>query len=79
MEMSKKRDVHVVPHPDGGWATKREGARRAGSRHATRKQAIEAARTTARSEKLEVVIHGKNGRIRDSYGHDPHPPKDTKH
>ena len=79
--MSKKRDVHVVPHPDGGWATKREGARRAGSRHPTQKQAIEAARTTARREKLEVVIHGKNGRIRDSdsYGNDPHPPKDTKH
>ena len=53
----------------------------AGSRHATQKQAIEAARTTARREKLEVVIHGKNGRIRDSdsYGDDPHPPKDTKH
>ena len=22
--MSKKKDVHVVPHKDGGWATKTE-------------------------------------------------------
>ena len=79
--MSKKRDVHVVPHKDGGWATKIEGASRAGSRHSTQADAIEKARTQAVREKTEVVIHRKDGRIRDSdsYGSDPNPPHDEKH
>jgi hypothetical protein len=57
--MSKR--IHVVPH-DSGWATRREGASRAGSTHHTQ---------------AEVVIHRPNGRIRDanSYGNDPFPPK----
>ena len=79
--MSKKRDIHVVPHSDGGWATKREGAARVGSRHGTQGDAIETARDTARRERLEVVIHRPNGTIRDSdsYGNDPARSRDTKH
>jgi len=79
--MSKKRDIHVVPHKDGGWATKKEGASRAGSRHGTQKDAIDQAKGQAKREKVEVVIHRPNGQIRDSdsYGPDPHPPKDRKH
>lgn len=76
-----KKDVHVVPHPKGGWATKSEGASRAGSRHSTQGSAIDKARSQAKREKSEVVIHRRNGQIRDSdsYGNDPHPPKDKKH
>ena len=79
--MSKKRDIHVVPHPDRGWATRKEGADRAGSRHDTQRDAIERARDQAIRERVEVVIHRKDGTIRDSdsYGNDPHPPKDRKH
>ena len=79
--MAKKRDVHVVPHKDGGWATKTEGASRAGSRHATQGAAIERAREQAIRQKTEVVIHRPDGRIRDSdsYGNDPNPPRDRKH
>jgi len=78
--MSKKRDIHIVPHKDG-WASKKEGASRAGSVHATQRAAIERAREQAKREKTEVVIHRKDGKIRDSdsYGHDPFPPKDKKH
>jgi len=78
--MSKKKDVHVVPHKDG-WATKKEGSGRAGSVHDTQKKAIDKARDQAKRGKTEVVIHGKDGKIRDSdsYGNDPHPPKDKKH
>jgi len=76
----KKKDIHVVPHPDG-WATKKEGASRAGSLHNTQKEAIDRAKEQAIREKTEVVIHRKDGRIRDSdsYGNDPFPPKDNKH
>ena len=75
-----KKDIHVVPHKDG-WATKKEGASRAGAVTDTQKEAIGLARDQARREKAEVVIHGKDGRIRDSdsYGNDPNPPKDKKH
>ncbi|MES9902816.1 MAG: DUF2188 domain-containing protein [Sedimenticola sp.] len=78
--MSQKKDIHVVPHKDG-WATKKEGAGRAGSVHGTQRDAIDRAKGQAKREKTEVVIHRKNGRIRDSdsYGNDPFPPRDKKH
>ena len=79
--MPKKKDVHVVPHRDGGWATKTEGAGRAGSKHQTQAAAIERARSQAIRQRTEVVIHRKDGRIHDSdsYGNDPNPPRDRKH
>lgn len=79
--MSNKKDVHVVPHPDGGWATRTEGASRVGSRHDTQREATEAARGQAIRNGVEVVIHRPNGQIRDSdsYGGDPNPPRDQKH
>lgn len=78
--MSKKKDVHVVPHPQG-WATKKEGASRAGSVQPTQQKAIDKARGQAKRENVEVVIHRKDGKIRDSdsFGRDPSPPRDKKH
>ena len=77
--MSKK-DLHVTPHDDG-WQVKREGAERASSVHNTQEGARQAAVQTAKREGLEVVIHDRKGRIRDSdsYGGDPMPPRDKKH
>jgi len=67
---------HVVPH-DGKWAVRGEGNDRATSVHATQREAIEAAREIARNQRVELLIHGEDGKIRerDSYGHDPYPPK----
>lgn len=75
-----KKDIHVVPHKQG-WATRKEGTSRAGAVTPTQKQAIDKARDQARRDKVEVVIHRKDGRIRDSdsYGNDPSPPRDKKH
>lgn len=75
-----KKDIHVVLHTDG-WATKKEGAERVGRVVGTQKEAIERAREQARRENVEVVIHRRDGTIRDSdsYGRDPNPPKDKKH
>lgn len=77
--MSDKKDIHVVPC-EGGWATRREGAERVGSTHDTQAEAIDAARERAIHDRVEVVIHGRNGRIRDSdsYGNDPFLPRDKK-
>ena len=78
--MSKKKDVHVVRRADG-WAVRRENGQRDSSHHTTQADAIAAARETAKRERLEVVIHGRDGRIRDSdsYGNDPSTIKDRKH
>lgn len=74
------KNQHVVPH-GGRWAVKGEGNSRATSTHDTQRQAENAAREIARRERSEVVIHRPDGTIRDkdSFGHDPHPPRDKKH
>jgi len=75
-----KKDLHVVPLGNE-WAVRREGASRVSSTHDTQREAIGVARRTAQREHTEVVIHRRNGTIRDSdsYGNDPCPPKDKKH
>ena len=75
-----RKNVHVVPR-EGQWAVKKEGNQRATSIHRTQSNAIDTAREAARAEKSELVIHDRNGRIRNknSYGNDPFPPRDTKH
>jgi uncharacterized protein YdaT len=74
------KDQHVVPHGKD-WAVKGAGNQKATSVHKTQKDAIGAAKGIAQNQKSEVVIHRKDGTIRDkdSYGNDPCPPKDTKH
>lgn len=74
------KNQHVVPR-EGGWAVRGEGNGKATSIHDTQKGAIEAAREIAQRQRSEVVIHGRDGRIRDkdSYGNDPYPPRDKKH
>ena len=75
-----KKHVHILPRIQG-WAVKKEGSSRASSLHRTQKQAIQAGRQMAMINKSELVIHGKDGKIRDkdSYGKDSFPPRDTKH
>lgn len=74
--MSKGKNQHVVPH-DNGWAVKGAGNSKATVVTDTQKEAIGIARDIARNQQSELLIHGENGRIRDrdSYGHDPYPPK----
>lgn len=72
----KKRNQHVTPHPNG-WAVRGAGAFRPSSVHDTQAQAIDRARDIARNQGSELLIHGRNGRIRarDSHGRDPFPPR----
>ncbi len=78
--MSKGKNQHVVPHPDG-WAVRGEGKEKASSVVSTQREAIERGREIAINQGSELVIHGRDGRIRDkdSYGHDHCPPKDKKY
>ncbi len=74
------KNQHVVRREDG-WAVRGERNSRDTSRHGTQADAIYAARDIARNQRSEVVIHDRQGRIRDrdSYGNDPNPPIDRVH
>lgn len=71
------KNQHVTPHPDGGWQVKGAGNNRATVRTTTQSEAISIARSIAKSQGSELVIHRPNGQIRDkdSHGRDPFPPK----
>lgn len=74
-----KKNQHVVPK-GSKWAVKGAGNEKYTKIVNTQKQAIGIARRIAKNQQSELVIHRKDGRIRDkdSYGNDPYPPKDTK-
>lgn len=73
----KGKNQHVSTHPAGGWQVKGEGNSRATKRAATQAEAYDVARSIAINQRAEVVLHGRNGRIRakNSYGNDPFPPR----
>ena len=74
------RNIHVIPN-SGRWSVKKEGTEIPLSSHRTRELARQTAVPIAKGKKSEVVIHGRDGKIRDkdSYGNDPNPPRDKKH
>jgi hypothetical protein len=71
--MQKQGDVHVMPG-EKAWRVEVEGSDRPRSTLKSQSEAAKAARTIARSNKSELLIHRRNGRARDrsTYGHDPH-------
>lgn len=74
------KNQHVVPH-NGNWGVKGAGNKKVTEVTSTQAQAIDRAKSIAKNQSSEVVIHGRNGQIRDkdSYGNDPNPPHDRKH
>jgi len=71
------KNQHVVPVGDQ-WGVRGEGNSRLTSIHGTQRDAIADARDIARNQQSELLIHGRDGQIRDrdSYGNDPCPPRD---
>ena len=67
---------HVVSLGEG-WAVKAEGALRPLAIFKTQSEAWERAKSIARKERSEALLHGKNGliRARNTYGYDPRRPK----
>lgn len=76
-ESDMGRNQHVTPRPDGHWQIKAAGAKRATKVTSTQAQAVTIARQIATHQGSELLIHGRDGRIRarDSHGHDPYPPR----
>ena len=75
-----RKNQHVVPS-GSKWAVRGAGNQRATRVTETQGKALQIAREIARNQGSDVVIHGRDGKIRDvdSYGHDPFPPRDLKH
>ena len=82
--MPARNQRHVVRNPDGGWDVKKPDSKRSSSHHQTQADAeVRAKVIVARSGGGEVIVHGRDGKIRDSDtvppGNDPFPPRDTRH
>ena len=66
------KNQHVVSHGDG-WAVRADGTDQPFAVFKTQGEAWEKAKSIARKERAEALLHGRNGviRARNSYGHDP--------
>ena len=60
---------HVVPY-ENGWAVRREGNKRISSKHRYQDTAIRKAKSNARKRKADVIIHRKDGGIRERISYD---------
>lgn len=72
------KNIHTVHNSEKHrWENKEEGNNKPLSFHHTKDNAVTRAEQIARQEKVEVLIHGKDGKIqeRNSYGNDPFPPR----
>ncbi|TYL45714.1 DUF2188 domain-containing protein [Nocardioides sp. BGMRC 2183] len=66
-QVGRKRNRHVVPNAEGGWDVRAPEAERASDHLDTQEQAIMRAREiVANAGGGEVVIHAKDGRIREA-------------
>lgn len=63
------RHQHVVPHPEG-WAVKGAGNTRYTAVYKYQHDAIDRAKDIARNYGSDVIIHGKDGAIRDRINFD---------
>jgi hypothetical protein len=67
-----KEDVHIVPE-NNQWAIKVEKENQPKKTALTQKDAIKLGRELAKSSRSELIIHGRDGRIKEknTYGKDP--------
>src|SRR6266403_4277512 len=72
-------NLHVVPQIEG-WAVRSEGRTRPTSIHRSQREAIDAARKLAkRTAASQLVIHGRDGRIKERVTYiDVLPPKEPR-
>lgn len=70
------KNYHGVPH-ENGWGVKGQGNFQESSVHRTQADAFQQARGLAQKRGGEVVIHRRDGQIRErnTYGSDPYPPE----
>ena len=71
-----RKNQHVVK-TESGWGVRGENNTRNTQNFDTQQAAINRAREIAINQNSQLLIHGRDGQIRDkhSYGNDPYPPK----
>lgn len=71
------KNQHITPHPNGGFQVKGAGNSKATKIFNTQHEAIQYGRDIAINQNSELLIHNKQGQIREknSYGNDPYPPR----
>jgi Uncharacterized protein conserved in bacteria (DUF2188) len=69
--------VVTGPHPNGGWQNRVSESSRAAHVHPTKAAAEAQGKEMAKARRTEHIIQDKSGQIqrKESYGHDPYPPK----
>jgi hypothetical protein len=69
------KNVHVVPSGDG-WLVEIDGEA-ASHRYLNRREAVEVGRRLARESRVEYVLHGPDGKVRqrDRFSREPFPPR----
>ncbi|ODV41479.1 hypothetical protein AWV79_35505 [Cupriavidus sp. UYMMa02A] len=69
--MPRQHDIHVVPAGER-WAVEAEGGT-GRETFATQEDAIAAGTRRAKAAQVELLVHGRDGRIRErnTFGHDP--------
>ena len=78
------KTYHVTTDLSGRWVVRKTGSDRPEKAFGTQREAIGFAKQKAsdagRKERVDVMIHQEDGRIRskDSYGTDPRPPATRK-
>lgn len=75
--MSKKRNIHVVPRPNG-WAVVKEGGKKASTVHNTQAQAEASAKEKARKDNVDLIIHAPIGRFTQYTEIDSRKPNDPR-
>ena len=75
------KDDWVQPRDDGQWEVKKQGNDRTSSVHGTPGQAADAGKNAAQDERSDLIIKGRDGKIRskDSYGNVPRSRRDREH
>lgn len=79
MSKVNSKNLHIIAR-DGQWIIKKEGENHCLSSYKTQKEARSVATEWARKSEGEVIIHSRDGRIRerDSYSSDPLPQKNDR-
>lgn len=55
---------HVIPSKDG-WGVRRSGSAKGLERFASKVEAVRSARASARRERTALVVHGRDGSVRE--------------
>lgn len=73
-----KNNIHVIKDKNG-WSMAKENEEYK-KYFNTKEEALTYSKNEAIKNKVELIIHNENGIIsnKNSYGNDPHPPKDKK-